>query len=371
MKPAPFTVLLLPMLAIGVVAFMCPADAAPAAEVFSLVTTHNVEVCMPATCDQQQVLYRDTDHGWRTMPVETTTDGMMRLQIDVSKISQGRTLLVLGAPAGTNMADREPPAVVQITIDGQDYGSVDRVALGGVEAAPRTLAIEIQDELSMLRTRSLLVSINGRRHALRDPGVELQRLSSRRAIVVLELSKLISQLATDNMIRVSMDDYALDEAALNCYISFRRPPSCKLADGTLMSVDTVTPKPGWQDWTVVADGEKLDSTYSTTAGHTWRSLASEEPHWIKMEFPEPREVSGVALSWAYWQTFHSSAAYKVQTWDGERWVTQAEVRDQETQHCSEHVFAPVTTKAIRVWQPPMSGHVREQGTMWISEFEVL
>jgi hypothetical protein len=365
-----FAVALFCMLLASVLGWPSPANAAGAADVFSIDTTHNVDIYIAAEGHVQQVLYRDATDTWRVLPVEMT-DGVAHLKIDVATLNKGRTLLVLDAPAGINMDDREPPAVVQINIDGYNYGSVTSVALGGVEAAPRRVAIEIEDELSSLRTRSLRVNVNSRRYALRDAGVELKRISPRRAVVVLDISKLLSSLSSENMITVSMDDYAIDDRALNCSISFRHTPPHDLADGTRLSVDTVTTKAGWETWWVVADGEKMDSSYPSTAGYTWRSLDTPEPHWIKMEFPEPRAVSGVALWWAYWQVFHSSAAYKVQTWDGQEWVTQVAVEKQTTQQCSQHVFGPVVTKAIRVWQPAMSGHPREQATMWISELEVL
>ena len=370
MKRAEFAAVLSLILVVSALVATWPAHAAPGAEVFSLDTTHNVDLYIPGKSDTRQVLYRDATDNWRVLPVETT-DGMVHLKIDVANLNQGRTLLVLGAPASVNMDDREPPAVVQMTIDGHSYGSVNNMALGGVEAAPRQATIEVQDELSSLRTRSLRVSVNGRRYTLRDAGVQLEPISPRRAVIVLDISKLLSRLRSDNTITVSIDDCAIDETALNCAISFRHTPPCDLPDGTRLSVDTVTMKAGWENWLVVADGEKMDSSYPSTAGHTWRSLASAEPHWIKIEFPQPREVSGVALWWAYWNVFHSSAAYKVQTWDGHQWVTQVEVSNQTTKQCSKHVFEPVVTKAIRVWQPPMSGHPREQGTMWISELEVL
>ncbi len=370
MKCVEFAVVLSLILVVSAVAATSPAHAARGAEVFSLDTTHNVDLYIPGKSDTRHVLYRDAKGNWRVLPVETT-DGMVHLKIDVANLNEGRTLLVLDPPAGVNMDDREPPAVVRITIDGHIYAGANSVALGGVEAAPRRVAIEVEDELSSLRTRSLRVSVNGRRCTLRDVGVELERISPRRAVIVLDISKLLASLSSDNMIAVSIDDYAIDERALNCSISFRHTPPYDLPDGTRLSVDTVTIKPGWEAWWVVADGERMDSSYPSTAGHTWRSLASPEPHWIKMEFPKPREVSGLALWWAYWKVFHPSVAYKVQTWDGHQWVTQVQVENQTTKQCSKHVFEPVVTKAIRVWQPPMSGHPREQGTMWISELEVL
>ncbi len=141
-------------------------------------------------------------------------------------------------------------------------------------------------------------------------------------------------------------------------------------DGTVISVDSVTSSSGWQDWSVVVDGEVMDEGSGTTAGKTWLSEPNALPHWIKMEFPEPREVSQVKLWWAHYQTYRTSMAYKVQTWDGSGWVTQAEVQDQSERQCSVHEFDPVTTTAVRVWQPPNSGQAQRSQYMWLSEIEV-
>jgi hypothetical protein len=63
-------------------------------------------------------------------------------------------------------------------------------------------------------------------------------------------------------------------------------------------------------------------------------------------------------------------AYDVQTWDGQKWVTQLEVPDQKEIQTSRHEFErPVETNAIRVWQPSMSGHPGRADYMWISELE--
>ncbi len=346
------------------------AGRAPQTAAYRLQTTGNVQLSLPPVADLNQVLYRDASGKWSALPVEISGD-TLHLRIEVGKIKNGRTMIVLNVPRNVNMDDQEPPKVVRFEIDGKNHGTVESIALGGIEMAPRKMTVEVKDELNRLRTSSLMVTVNGKRYGRRDVGVSYERVSPKQAIIAVEVAKLLDTMSSDNTVTVRIDDYALDEAALNCSLSFRYTPPYKLEDGSLLAVDTVTSSSGWAQWWVLADGVKMDPSFGTTAGYTWLSEQSAQPHWIRMEFPEPREVSGVALWWAYYECYRTSVAYEVQTWDGEQWVTQVQVKDQKEQQCSKHTFEPVTTTAVRVWQPAMSGHPGRADYMWVSELEVL
>ncbi len=346
------------------------ADRAPKTAAYRLQTTGNVQLSLPPIADLTQVLYRDASGKWSSLPVDISDDAL-HLRIEVAKIKNGRTMIILNVPEGVNMDDQEPPRVVRFEIDGKDHGTVQTVALGGVEMAPRNITVEVKDDLNSLQTRSLLVTVNGRRYTLRDAGVSFERISPKHGIVSVDVGELLDSMSSDNTVTVRIDDYALDEDSLNCSLSFRYTPPYKLPDGSLLAVDTVTSSSGWAEWWVVVDGIKMDASSGTTAGCTWLSEQSAQPHWIRLEFPEARKVSGVALWWSHYQCFRTSVAYEVQTWDGEAWVTQVQVKDQGEIQCSKHAFEPVTTTAVRVWQPSMSGHPGRADYMWLSEIEVL
>ncbi len=371
MKPMRTISLMLALIAVVALA-TCSAWAgrAPKTAAYRLQTTGNVQLSLPPIPDLTQVLYRDASGKWSSLPVDISGD-TLHLQIDVAKIKNGRTMIVLNVPEGVNMDDQEPPRVVRFEIDGKDHGTVQTIALGGIEMAPRNITIEVEDDLNRLQTRSLLVTVNGRRYTLRDAGVSFERLSPEHGIIAVDVAKLLDSMSSDNTVTVRIDDYALDEDALNCSLSFRYTPPYKLEDGSLLAVDTVTSSSGWAQWWVLVDGVKMDTSFGTTAGNTWLSEQSAQPHWIRLEFPEARKVSGVALWWAYYQCYRTSVAYEVQTWDGEEWVTQVKVKDQSEMQCSKHTFDPVTTTAVRVWQPSMSGHPGRADYMWVSEIEVL
>jgi len=331
-------------------------------------TTSNVQLLLPVVTDLSRVLYRDAAGQWTPLPVEVL-EQTLRVKIDVGSIKNGRTMLVLNVPDDVNLNDDEPPEVVRFEVDGRDHGAVTEVALGGVEQPPRQVRVEVRDKLNSLDASSLKVTANGKQRAQGAPGVAFESLGPDRGVVSLDLAKLIETASNDNSISIVIDDRALDEKSLRCSLNFRHIAPRKLPDGSALSVDTVVPKAAWAEWWVVADGVKMDDTYSTTVGYTWLSEAASQAHWIKLEFPAARKISGVRLWWAYYQAFRTSVAYEVQTWDGAQWVTQATVKGQAERQCSEHAFDAVATTAVRVWQPPGSGHPERAEYMWLSEFE--
>jgi hypothetical protein len=190
-------------------------------------------------------------------------------------------------------------------------------------------------------------------------------------LIEIDLSELTTVGALESTVSVTIADYAVDNDPLTTHLSYRHATPHRLDDGTLLSVDTVTSAGGWEQWWVIVDGEKMDAGSGSTAGKTWLSEPSAAPHWVKMQFPEKRAISAVEISWAYYETYRTSVAYLVQTWDGSNWVTQVDVEEQKERQTSRHEFdAPVETTAVRVWQPSMSGHPGRAEYMWISEFEV-
>ena len=361
------------MLVLGLaamIAAVAAAEATPRTAVCSLQTTTDVELTLPLVPGTGKVLYRTAADAWEPAVVETAGD-VLRVRIEVGKIRNGRTLLVLNVPAGVDLSDVTPPALRRCTVDGKEVGSGARLDLGGVESAPRALSLLVQDELNALIPESLAVSLNGRRVAAGAPGVSLKLLDPKQGLIEIDLARLAEGLAPRNTVEVSLDDCALDESSLAWSLSFSCPPVQALADGALLSVDSVTAAAGWQAWQVVSDGQKMDAGGGTTAGCTWLSEESGQPHWVSLRYPAPRAVSGVALWWAFYECYRTSTAYEVQTWDGTTWVTQVSVKEQTEGQCSRHTFpAAVTTAGVRVWQPPSSGHAGRAGFMWLSEFEV-
>ena len=336
---------------------------------YRLQTTGDVRLTVPTSANPSAVIFRDARDKWQPADVQVT-DGVMQVKLQADQLKSGRTILVLQVPSHVNLDDKEPPEVIAFTVDGRNYGPVRRVALGGVEFAPRHMSVEVADKLNSLRTRTLRVMVNSRPYRLRDAGISFERYGPRHGLISVELDKLMGDMRAENNISVIIDDYGLTDGPLQCTLSFAHAPEHRLDDGTVLSVDSVTSASGWDEWWVIADGEKMDQTSGSTAGKTWLSQENGEPHWVRMTFPEPREVSGIRLWWAFYETYRTSVAYEIQSWDGEKWVSLDKITGQTDRQCSEHTFEPVTTTAIRVWQPSLSGHPGRAEYMWLSEFEV-
>ncbi|MFO7945423.1 MAG: hypothetical protein R6V19_01215 [Armatimonadota bacterium] len=357
-------------LCLTIIISLCLTGAAVAgASAYRVHTTGSLQLFLPAAEGLSRVMYRDASNTWQPMQV-TTSEGVAEISVNAEKIRGGRTVLLLDVADHVDLDDREPPQVRSLQIDGKSYGATSRVDLGGVDAPPDRLRVEIADDKNWLRRRSLSISANGRRIDPRSDAVALARRGPRKAVIVVNLSGIFENLSRDNHLTISMDDYAIDDTSLTCTVTFKYVEPHHMDDGTVISVDSVTSASGWQDWTVIVDGEVMSESSGTTAGKTWLSEPNDLPHWVKMEFPQAREISQVKLWWAYYETYRTSRAYQIQTWDGGEWVTQAEVQDQGERQCSTHQFDPVTTTAVRIWQPPHSGQAGRSEYMWLSEIEV-
>lgn len=347
---------------------LCTAAAQPYA--YQIHTTGSLDLLVPRGGQADETIYfRDASGDWRPADARKT-DGAVAVSIYAEQLDGGQTILLFGRPAHVNLDDSRPPEIVSLRVDGKTYSPATDLDLGGVGAAPEEIRVEVRDEKNALRRKSLFVSINGRRYDVRTPGVEFERTGTRSAVITVNPRRALDTLSRSNHVMIGIDDYAIDDEALTFTVSFDYVEGHRMEDGTVVSVDSVTDSSGWQDWTVVLDGKVMDTDSGTTAGKTWLSEENAHPHWIKMEFPEAREVSKVKLWWAHYQMFRTSRAYEIQTWNGEKWVTQVKVEDQTPRQVSEHEFEPVSTTAVRVWQPPHSGQAQRADYMWLAEIKI-
>ncbi len=209
-------------LSLSVIITLCVAGAAVAgASAYRLHTTGSLQIFLPSADDISRVMYRDASNRWQTMPV-TTSEGIVKIPVNAENIAGGQTVLLLEVPAHVDLDDHNPPEVASLEIDGKSYGSTERVNLGGVGAPPGRLRVEIVDDKNWLQRRSLSISANGRRFDARGEGVSFERMGPQRAVVTVDLPVIFEDLTRDNHLTISMDDYAIDEASLNCTVTLQR-----------------------------------------------------------------------------------------------------------------------------------------------------
>ncbi len=336
--------------------------------VYHIQTMGTLQVSLPSTAASGDVLYRSRD-GWAPL-LTSRTPGALNFTLSSTDLTHGSTTVTTSVRPWVNLEDAGPPRVVSISVDGRDFGATTRLDLGGVEVCPQTMTFEIADADNWLRTKSYEVSSKGRTFRPSDTPVTLERLTPQRSRLRLQIPDMIGGLGPMNVITVSADDWALDSEDLNCAVIFRHVEPHTLDDGTRLAVDSVTDNKAWADWTVVADGTKMDSSGGTTAGKTWLSEANDAPHWIVARFPEPRTVTAVNIWWAYWNHYHTSRHYRIQACEGDEWTDLLTVTSHTAEQCSRHELDPVLTRCIRVWQSAGGGNADEKEHLWISELEI-
>jgi len=359
------------ILALMVAASMALADESRPTPLSYLVQSVGpVEVTLAVAGRVQRASVGSPGAGWRDIE-PGQQEGRITLQLGAGDLHEGRAIIVLDAPKWLDLNDAEPPAVKRFEVDGKPC--TDEVAnLGWVAQPPETVVLEVEDAANPIDPRSVRVEYAGRRlRAPDDPGLKVTVNGRRARLQFLPAKADVQPDGMEVSLVLVVDDMALDRTETRRTVTWRQSPTLTMPDGTILTLDSSTSSEGWLDWTVLFDGQVMTEADTTTSNRTWLSEENDQPHWIRFDFPEPRKVAGVVLHWAYYQAWRTSRAYDVQTWDGRKWVTQVEVRDQSERPTSEHRFEPVTTKSLRVWQPPLSGQSEKAKYMWLAEAEVL
>ncbi|MGI5820299.1 MAG: hypothetical protein ACOX9R_19605 [Armatimonadota bacterium] len=343
-----------------------------AVEQWAIDGTAPVRVTLPAEDAPLSVWARAGDGSW-TRIAPDVRDGRLMLQLTARQLAGGSALVVLDPPAWLSLEDAGPPKVELFAVDGADITGRQSIDLGWLNEMPGVIVLRVRDEDNPLDRGSIHVRTPAGVFTPRAEGVDFAPEGVRGGTLTVRPRELEGlEMVTRASVELVIDDYAIDDEQTRRSVSWSLSPRIRLDDGSLLLVSSVTSEARWSDWSVVADGEIMTEADGTTAGMTWMSDNSTEEHWLRWQFPERREVVGVELAWPWYQTWRTSRHYDVQTWDGERWVTQLEVRDQTERQISEHRFEePVSTGGVRLLQHPMGGQIERQDLMWLANAEVL
>lgn len=357
---------------IAVLTTVLPAHAGPGIQQWSVQGTAPVRITLPATDAPGTAWARAADGSW-TQLAPRATDGRIEITLSAEQLGGGSALIVLDPPEWLSLEDAGPPTVERFAIDGRKITDRESVDLGWLQRMPETILLSVRDADNPLDRDSIRVRSSVGLLTPRATGVVFEPDGIRAGTLTVNPREVEGlETATRGNVELIVDDYAIDDLETRRSVSWSLSPRIKLDDGALLLVDSVTSSGGWQDWSVVADGVIMTEADGTTAGKTWLSDNSEGEHWLRWEYPEEREVTGVRIAWPWYQTWRTSRNYDVQTWNGEKWVTRIEVRDQTERQVSEHRFEePVSTSAVRVLQLPMGGQIERQDLMWLAEAEVL
>lgn len=344
-------------------------------------TTSAITVSLPVAGEGKQHLYRNAEGHWAPIPnVQEGPGGTVTFTLSPEQLADGRTVVLLGKPEWLVAEDSTPPQVERITVDGKKIAPADAIDLGWLESPPKTFELLVEDTQNPLDEASISATVNGTavqvgRRALRfyrDPE------NNKRGRLVLSLPKLRGWQSTGTtQVVIRCDDFAPDSA--DCVTTFTftvtQPPEIDLdrpaataPDGLKIFVDSIFR--GYENVECLVDGQ-FQTPGTTTVGATWASEETGVAHWLCLAFPEPREISGLEISWANYQnTFWTSNRYVIMTWDEKQWVTALQVQDNPEAQTSVHSFAPVTTDRVLVWVPPGGNHPKRPDILWVTEVRV-
>lgn len=366
----PILLLSATLIAVAGVCARAPADGS--VQQWSIQGTAPVKVALPASDAPSSAWARAADGRWLELS-PNRTDGRLELELTAEHLAGGSALVVLDPPGWLSLEDAGPPTVVLFEVDGVDMSGREHVDLGWLRDLPETVVLKVRDEHNPLDRDSIRVRSSAGLLTPRARGVTFRPDGVRGGTLTVSPPEIEGmQAATRGSVELIVDDYAIDNLQTRRSVSWSLSPRVELEDGALLLVDSVTSSGGWQDWSVLADDVIMTEADGTTAGKTWLSDTSEGEHWVRWHFPEEREVAGVELAWPWYQTWRTSRNYDVQTWDGDKWVTRIEVRDQDERQISEHRFdEPVSTTGVRVLQQPMGGQIERQDLMWLAEADVI
>lgn len=365
--------LIVALTAIGLILTMVPPSCAQhTIEQWSIAGTAPVRVSLPAAGAPGTIWARSGDGSWAELSPRVH-DGRIEFTLSAQNLRGGSALVVVDPPEWLSLEDDGPPEVELFSVDGEDYTGRETVDLGWLDELPRTLVLRVRDADNPLDRDSVQVRSSAGTFRPRDPGVTFVPDGVRAGTLTVEPEQLQGMdTITRASVELVVDDFAIDTEQARRTVSWSLSPRLRLDDGTMLIVDSLTSSGGWADWSAVADGVIMTEQDGTTGGKTWLSDNSDDEHWLIWRFPEQRAVTGVRLAWPWYQTWRTSRDYDVQTWDGERWVTRVEVRDQSERQISEHRFEePVSTTGVRILQHPLGGQIERQDLMWLAEAEVL
>lgn len=338
---------------------------------WSVHGTTPLQLTLPVAEDTDTVITRSVDGSWQEHDA-AVEDGVLQISLSPGQMAGGPLFIVIDPPRWLSLDDDGPPVVVYFSIDGRDVTDQSEVSLGWTGTLPERIVLRIRDDANPIDRGSVEVRTPVGTLKLRDTGVRYLPEGARAGTLIVLPSEIAGLDAlTQGRLEMVVDDYAIDDRKTVRAVSWSLAPSAKLEDGSVLMVDSVTSADGWQDWSVVARGEAMSAGDPSTRGVTWLSDEHAGEHWIRWDFPEAREVVGVRLDWAWFETWRTSRNYDVQVRVDGDWLTVLEVRDQQEQPTSEHSFEPVDATGLRVLQHPGGGQAGRHHYMWLANATVL
>ena len=319
-----------------------------------------------AQAHASDIYFKARDGKWRPLPAKVSPGGIVSFTLDPAQLSFGSTTIVLDMPRGINLDDSQAPELLGLKLDARGVKNAPQVDLDWLPAHPRTLTLAVRDAANPLDLESLKLEVNNQ--ALQPDQMQVTSSDAGKSVrLVAPIGDLLcSQGSFLNTISFRLTDLSPQQNSLTRTLTYRHLQSVK--ENPTLLVDSSYG--GYEDLKVLTDG-KVMTPGQTTYGCTWASQEQPGDHWVVFAWPQERELREASISWAnFGGVFHTPRELLVQTWDGQKWVTQKTLRDAKADVSTTIPFGPVTTSRLRLLQPDGKGHAVRPTIMWITEIEV-
>jgi hypothetical protein len=307
-------------------------------------------------------VYIGTHGDWQPLEVRRA-EGRLELLISPAPTDTGRVRLLVHPPAGMDINDRTPPRITGVKIDGKPKAPAAVIALGRGAWQPQTIAVGVRDRENAVAPESVAFEVDGRRYALGEEAVH----SSGDTYVL----NVAPQGLGEHAVEFTASDTSPQHNRTRLAVEWERllgTDYCLASAGATLSVDSCFE--GYTDLAPLQDGKtKLPGDHCLN-DVSWASAETAQPHWVEVDFGQPRRITTITVYWAYYGgLYHTARHLEVQVPDGNQWRTVWSAPPAGLAPsrftCARWGFA--VTRKVRLYQPAGGGPSSRPDLMWLAE----
>jgi len=309
-----------------------------------------------------RVFIKADSGDWQPVPADGS-DGRLLLRLDPAQTRKGRALFLIRPPAGMDINDRAAPCITGLKVDGKPKRPAEDLSLGRGDWQPRRIAVGIEDAENAVAEGTVAFEVEGRRYVLGDPAVQRQAGTFALEVPDLDLG--------EHFVTFSAADTSPQQNRVCVTIRWERSivgNYCLAEAGAQLSADSYFE--GYPNLAPLQDGKtKLPGDHCLN-DISWASAETPEPHWMEVDFGQPRRITRVILCWAYFGgAYHTARQFEVQVPDGDGWRTvwSTPPGGLEPRKFTTAQWGYAITRKIRVYQPAGGGPGIRPNLMWLAE----
>ena len=313
-----------------------------------------------------RVWIRGASGAWQPASFKQT-DGRLIFALDPARLGGPTVLLLINPPAGLQLNDDRPPALVGLKLDGKSRAMGSVLDLGTGKTVPRQLVAVWRDRENAVDPKSVRVLVDGvvatAGWRTTQGGAKEVRLSGQ--LPELDYGK--------HEIVLSARDTSPQANEAKTTIRLQRLDTTNLALASLgakVQVDSCFA--GYESLTPLNDGNTTMPGDSCGNDIAWASAETDTDHWAEVTLAKPAKLSEVTIYWAaYTQVKHTPRHFEVQVPDGEGWraIYKSPAGGEKPKPATTVRFAPMTADRFRVFMPKGMGSEARPRLLWIGEIQ--